>query len=115
MRYWDQRHELGARVCAQLQMKVSPDASAGIARAYPVGAPVLLTVCTDPCAATRDDAAHYVLRQPFVAEIPIVVRAGVCAGRASVRLKGEGAVLIVKRRFMKHGMCEYGGLFSGAC
>lgn len=92
MRYWDQRHELRARVCAQLQMKVAPDACAGIARAYPVGAPVLLPKCCDPCAAVRDDAAHYVLRQAFVAEIPIAVRAGVCAGRAHVRLKQAPSV-----------------------
>ncbi len=88
MRFTDESGRLGARICAQLTMRVAPEAAAGVARAYPVGAPVLTPVCSDPCALMPHDTARYVLRQPFVAEIPISVRAGVRTSRPGVRMRG---------------------------
>lgn len=87
MRLWNQQRWVRACACAQLKLCVAPDAASGISRAYPVGSPVMIPLCEDPCAAVRDGATRYVLRQPFVAEIPITVRADVAASRPELYLQ----------------------------
>lgn len=88
MRYRACTQNICQRLCEQLQMTVAPEAATGIARAYPVGSPTIVPVCEDPCAAVRDGAARYLLRQPFVAEIPVAIYSGVRTSRPVVRLKG---------------------------
>lgn len=72
-----------ARLCAKVCMSVSPEAALGLCRAYPCGRP---TICP-PEADTqeRGDALRFVIRQPFVAEIPVAIRSGIRASRPLLR------------------------------
>ena len=73
---------------ADVHITLAPQAATEGARAYPVGAPTISPICSDPCAARRDGATRYLVRQPFVAEVPIALFSGVRVSRPVIRLKG---------------------------
>lgn len=106
MRLWNQQRWVRACACAQLKLCVAPDAASGISRAYPVGSPVMIPICEDPCAAVRDGAARYVLRQPFVAEIPIAVRADVTADRPGISLQSVACAAPQKEEICHDNLFE---------
>lgn len=74
------------RLCAKVCMCVAPETALGVCRAYPCGRPTICELDGEPCE--RCIEARYVLRQTFVAEIPIAVRSGVSACRPRMRLCG---------------------------
>ncbi len=72
-----------ARLCACVRMTVTPEAALGLCRAYPCGNPTICAVSSEPSG--QRDTMRYVLRQPFIAEIPIAVRSGIRACRPRLR------------------------------
>ena len=70
-------------LCAQLQMTVAPYAAAGIARAYPIGCPTILPMADTPHAPCP--GARYLLRQTFIAEIPITIGSHIQVSKPHVR------------------------------
>ena len=68
-----------------VNMTVAPEAVAGVSRAYPTGAPTVVRLYDPPGEHAME--ARYMLRQPFVAEIPLSIRSGVRACQPRVRMR----------------------------
>lgn len=77
----------GVPMTVHVPLTVAPEACAGCVRTYPVGTPTLTPVTSAFGVPFKACAAQYIIRQAFVAEIPVTLHAGACVHKPCVMLK----------------------------
>lgn len=67
--------QVNAGLCLQVPVRLCPSAASGVAKAYPSGPPVLVPARRSPTEVSRCADAEYLIRQPFIVELPVSLRA----------------------------------------